>query len=146
VGVPTRRTIPRPAQTYANKNSTTSLTDHDPWTGNPETHPSLHHPWRYVFRHAAGGPARCSGREVEDNFPTPCSQNVPDDKLYDSGAGAEGEHSWTDNASQLDVSGMDTPGCSDKRALRNFNRVFPADSVTKTLSWTLRRLGGPGGP
>ena len=139
--------------THANKNSyNITLTDHDPMdTGNPETHHPFTIPWRYVFRHTLTGqsPLDCSGTaEVEGNYPNLLFVDVPDDKLaYDGSQRVlRGEHSWTEGASELDVSGMETPGCSEKRALRNFNRVFPADSVTKTLKWTLRRLGGPGGP
>jgi hypothetical protein len=138
--------------THANKNSYhITLTDHDPMdTGNPETHHPFTIPWRYLVRHTLGGQSKlnCSGTaEVEGNYPNIVFADVPDDKLaYDGSQRVlRGEHSWTEGASELDVSGMETLGCSDKRALRSKNRVFPADSMTKTLKWTLRRLGGPGG-
>ncbi len=141
--------------THANKNSYhITLTDHDPMdTGNPETHHPFTIPWRYLVRHTLTGqpPLDCSGTvEVESpgNFPHNVFADVPDDKLaYDGSQQVlSGEHSWTESVSQLDVSRTETPGCAERRALGNFNRALPKDSVTKTLTWTLRRLGGPGGP
>jgi hypothetical protein len=142
-------------KTYANQGTyDITLTHHEPMAmGNPETAQPFGIPWRYLARHTLNGQAErnCSGTaEVESpgNFPHIVFANVPDDELaYDGSQRVlSGEHSWTEGASELDVSGMETPGCSDKRALRNFNRSLPADSVTKTLKWTLRRLGGPSGP
>ena len=142
-------------ETYANKNTyDLTLTHHDPMdTGNPETRHSFTIPWRYVFRHTLTGqsPLDCSGTvEVEPpgNFPHNVFANVPDDQLaYDGSQRVlSGEHSWTESVSQLDVSRTETPGCAERRALGNFNRALGKDSVTKTLKWTLRRLGGPSGP
>ena len=142
-------------RTYANKNRYhITLTDHDPMdTGNPESHHPFTIPWRYVFRRTRTGqsPLDCSGTvEVESpgNFPHNVFADVPDDKLaYDGSQRVlRGEHSWTESVSQLDVSRTETPGCAERRALGNFNRALPKDSVTKTLRWTLRRLGGPSGP
>ncbi len=142
-------------KTYANTNSYhITLTHHDPMdTGNPEARHPFTIPWRYLARHTLTGqpPLDCSGTvEVESpgNFPHNVFANVPDDRLaYDGSQRVlRGEHSWTESVSELDVSRTETPGCAERRALGNFNRALPKDSVTKTLKWTLRRLGGHSGP
>jgi len=141
-------------KTYANQNKyDITLTHHDPMDiGNPRTEHSFTLPWRYLARHTIAGQVKldCSGTgEVDSpgNYLHNVFVHVPEGFLaYDGSQRVlSGEHTWTDSTSQLDVSGMEVPGCSDRRPLRDFNRVFPADSVTKTLKWTLRRLGGPGG-
>jgi hypothetical protein len=136
-------------KTYANENSYhLTLTDHDPMdTGNPQARHSFTIPWNYSARKTLNGQTQlaCAGTadvESDDNFPHNVFVHVPDGLLAYDGSQRElrGEHTWTDSHSELDVYRTETPGCKERRALHG-SGVLPKNSVQKTLTWTLRKLG-----
>jgi hypothetical protein len=136
-------------KTYANENSYhLTLTDHDPMdTGNPQARHSFTIPWNYSARKTLNGQTQlaCAGTadvESDDNFPHNVFVHVPDGLLAYDGSQRElrGEHTWNDSHSELDVYRTETPGCKERRALHG-SGVLPKNSVQKTLTWTLRKLG-----
>jgi len=137
-------------KTYANGNSyDLTLTDHDPMDlGNPKSRHVFPVPWTYAAKETFNGQVllNCFGTvEVKspDNFPDNVFAKVPEARLAFDGTQRilSGEQAWEDTSSQLYVRGAETPGCKEHRALYGSGRVFPANSVKKTLTWSLRKLG-----
>ena len=92
-------------------------------------------------RHSSPAPGTADV-ESDDNFPHNVFVHVPDGLLAYDGSQRElrGEHTWNDSHSELDVYRTETPGCKERRALHG-SGVLPKNSVQKTLTWTLRKLG-----
>jgi hypothetical protein len=125
-----------------------TLTPHGPMDlSDREPRPGFTIPWVYSTKHIVNGRVRfdCSGTmEVgsPENYPGSVFAGVPKELLAYDGSQKElrGEHTWTGKSSELDVVGAETPGCKKRKALVDSGRTFPAKSVTKTLTWTLRKL------
>jgi hypothetical protein len=142
-------------KTYANENSyRLALTDHEPMRmGDPAARHPFTVPWTASVQKTRNGQVQlsCAGTaEVKSprNFPAHVFGPVPKALLaYDGSQKVlRGEHSWVERTSELGVAHASIAGCKERLPLNEGGALLPEGSVRKTLTWTLRRLGGTSGP